>query len=105
MTAKWADGLEDAPWQVRAGLRFGLPTLLALVLLYFVLVKGAETSQRLVDNDHVIERNQAQIIQNQTSTLDLLRQHETSTLLLQRILLCLSLSKTDADRARCFQER
>jgi hypothetical protein len=89
------DGLHSAPWQVRTAIRLGLPTALAIVLLYFILHSVGDALTTLSANDKAIVANQAAII-------EVLHEHQAATLTFDRSMVCLVTAKTDDQRLSCM---
>ena len=83
----------------------GIPTAASALLLGFILFRLVMVLDKLVENDALIVINQQTIIKSQSDVAHLLREHERTTSQMQRMVLCLSLATSDADRVRCFQER
>lgn len=104
-----ADGLEDAPWWVRSGIRVGVPTVFAIILLWFVLGQVStvltglqQTLQTLAGAEATIISNQSLIIQNQASIIHIMQDHENSSTTLQKLVVCLGMARSDTDRNRCL---
>lgn len=97
--------LHDAPWYARLASKEGLASTLVIVMTWFILSNLSTGLRALADGDAKIVENQGRIIENQARIISLLTEHMTSTDRMNRLLTCLEVTKTDADRTQCFATR
>lgn len=98
------DGLERAPWYVRAFVRIGMPTSFAAILLWYLLTNVTGLLQQSKESALRIESTQSTIISNQQKIIELLAVAERNTSVLNYRWLaavCYNTAQTDAERVRC----
>lgn len=95
--------LESAPWYVDVLNRWGIPTVFALVLLYFLIVTIGDGQKAL----QATQLNLLQSIESEHAAMleltQLFDRHHSAALANTRFLgaLCFNSARSDAERQRC----
>lgn len=103
-TGDKSEGMTDAPWWVRVGIREGISTVFAFGLLWFVLGNVAEVMKKLSADNVKVLQNQELIIMHEGEIMQQIKEHSSSVLALNRYVLCLTQANTPPERQRCAIE-
>lgn len=98
------EGMSEAPWWVRVGIREGISTVFAFGLLWFVLGNVAEVMKHLSADNVKVLQNQELILMHEGEIMKQIQDHSAAVLALNRYVICLSQAGTGQDRQRCAIE-
>ena len=92
----------SSPWYVQLAVRVGLPTTLAIVLLWFILLQQTDVFKQLATNDARIVANQQLILESLAMTARILAQHGVVTSRINAYVLCTNMAATERERRECL---
>jgi hypothetical protein len=95
------EGIADAPWWIKVGIREGISTVFAFGLLWFVLGNVAKVMERLSQDNVTVLKNQELIIQHEGEIMRQVAEHSQTVMAMNRYVMCLSQANTNPERQRC----